>query len=751
MLEAVAAQVQAFRRRLAEAGIAVALDPGLPLPAQLARLQEAALAAMPPRPEAAPRENAASPQAILDAARASTHRPGDHAPGEVEEVPAIGSDVPDARRHLQHFELLAHTAEQLLQSTTPQREVESLCRRVMELLDCQVFFNFLADARAGRLHLNACAGIPEAEAQRITWLEYGAAVCGCVARDGCRVVAEHIPTTPDPRTAVVKAYGITAYACHPLLAPGGRVIGTLSFGTRTRETFRDDELSLMRAVADQVAMAMVRMQEEAALRLSEARLRAHMENSPLAVIEFDADLRITRWSPEAERMFGWTADETIGKTSSEMSWIYKDDVALVMAESAGLLDGTRPRALSIHRNYRKDGTVILCERYDSAIYDADGCLVSILSQVLDITERHRAEAEREALLAQVEQHAAELDAIFTALPFLISVHDREGRYLRVNPAIVQLFGFDPTQTTREETARRLRARLPDGQPLTPEHMPSDTALRGEIVRDVPYLITDARGKDRVLMFNAIPLLADGQVYGAIFAQADITELHALQEQERLLLHTVAHDLRAPATLINGNLELLLERIEPSSLDASLQPVVEALRRALRRMNVMVDDLTEVTRLDASIPLQKEPVALPAYLTELVQRHAPVLDLARIQLDLPDALPPVPADPARLERILINLLLNAQKYSDAGTPIRVSACRREGDLLLRVSDRGQGIPCEDQPHIFDRFYRSKYKRRADGIGLGLYITRALVEAHGGRIQVESTPGQGSTFAFSLPLA
>jgi len=182
------------------------------------------------------------------------------------------------QKSLQRLELLAETAGELLQIPEPQTAVDGLCRKVMERLDCHAFFNFLVDEQAGRLHLNACAGIPPEEARRIEWLDYGVAVCGCVARDGFRIVAEHIPTTPDVRTELVKSYGIKAYACHPLLGAGGRLIGTLSFGTRSRESFSPDDLSLMKAVTDQVAVAMIRMQGEQALRAKEEALRKANEH-----------------------------------------------------------------------------------------------------------------------------------------------------------------------------------------------------------------------------------------------------------------------------------------------------------------------------------------------------------------------------------------------------------------------------------------------------------------------------------------
>ncbi|WP_328745417.1 MASE3 domain-containing protein [Geomonas anaerohicana] len=161
------------------------------------------------------------------------------------------------KRSNQRLDLLAETASQLLQSKDPRQLANALCRQVMEFLECDVFFNYLMDAEEGGLKLNACAGIDEKQAQAIERLNLGVAVCGCAARDGCRIVAENIPGSLDARTELVKSLGVKAYACHPLLSQG-RVLGTLSFGTCSRTSFSEDDLSLMKAVADQVSIAMER-------------------------------------------------------------------------------------------------------------------------------------------------------------------------------------------------------------------------------------------------------------------------------------------------------------------------------------------------------------------------------------------------------------------------------------------------------------------------------------------------------------
>jgi PAS domain S-box-containing protein len=164
----------------------------------------------------------------------------------------------ELRESEERFRLLSETAGKLLATEDPRGIVNELCREVMKNLDCQAFFNFLVDEQAGRLHLNACAGIPEEEIRKIEWLDYGVAVCGCVAREGARIVAEDIFNTSDLRTELVKSYGIQAYCCHPLTAQG-RLIGTLSFGARKRTRFSPEDLALMKTVADQVAIAVERI------------------------------------------------------------------------------------------------------------------------------------------------------------------------------------------------------------------------------------------------------------------------------------------------------------------------------------------------------------------------------------------------------------------------------------------------------------------------------------------------------------
>ncbi len=176
------------------------------------------------------------------------------------------------RRSNQRLDLMAETASRLLTAVAPQEVVDILCHKVMEFLDCDLFFNFLVTDDPKQLHLNAYGGIPAAAARPLEWLEFGVAVCGCAAVEGSPIVCRDIQHTPDPRTDLVKSMGVQAYACHPLMVEG-RVLGTLSFGSRRRTAFTPDDLALMKAVADQVAIAMDRKLAEESLRQSEEALR----------------------------------------------------------------------------------------------------------------------------------------------------------------------------------------------------------------------------------------------------------------------------------------------------------------------------------------------------------------------------------------------------------------------------------------------------------------------------------------------
>ncbi len=215
------------------------------------------------------------------------------------------------QRSHRKLEILAESARLLLTSEAPEKIVQEICEKVMKHLECHTFFNYLVEEGRERMLLNACAGIPEKAAKEIEWLDFGVAVCGCVARDGCRIIAEDIPNTPDKRTDLVRSFGIKAYACHPLIYRG-KTIGTLSFGTRTRTHFSDEEIELMKAVTDLVSTAMARKKAEESVVRAKEEWELTFDSVPDMIAILDNQHRIVRVNKPMARRLGLKPEQCIG-------------------------------------------------------------------------------------------------------------------------------------------------------------------------------------------------------------------------------------------------------------------------------------------------------------------------------------------------------------------------------------------------------------------------------------------------------
>ena len=244
-----------------------------------------------------------------------------------------------------------------------------------------------------------------------------------------------------------------------------------------------------------------------------------------------------------------------------------------------------------------------------------------------------------------------------------------------------------------------------------------------------------------------------QANGAVVVLHDITDLRKLERVRRDFVANVSHEFRTPLTAIQGFSETLLGGAmnDPQNRDRFLGIILEHARRLAR----LTDDLLMLSKMDADrleLELRRLPVEqLVAGCVETAQPRAVEKDL-RLSVNLGQKLPDIAGDRRRLTEVLQNLLDNAIQYTPAGGQIMVSAERHDGDVVFTVSDTGIGIPQADQPRIFERFYRVDVARSREvgGTGLGLSIAKHLMEAHGGRLWVESEVGQGSQFHFSVPI-
>jgi signal transduction histidine kinase len=254
----------------------------------------------------------------------------------------------------------------------------------------------------------------------------------------------------------------------------------------------------------------------------------------------------------------------------------------------------------------------------------------------------------------------------------------------------------------------------------------------------------------------VPVLADdGRRLGAVLTLRDVTAQRDLERQREEFFANASHDLRTPLMAIKAAIGVVLAN-EPPGTPVPIHRMLTNIDGAANEMARLVDDLLELARMRAGRSLF---TPLQCDLREVAERAARTIEPLvternqRFSLELPDEPVWALADAPRLERVVQNLLGNAQKYGHDGGTLALSLRRAGGEAIIAVADDGPGIAPEDQARVFERYYRPVHGdgRRNPGSGLGLPIVKALAELHGGRAWVESMPGQGSTFSVALPIA
>jgi len=396
---------------------------------------------------------------------------------------------------------------------------------------------------------------------------------------------------------------------------------------------------------------------EDTLRESEERLKRAQEIAHLGSWELDLVKNRLTWSDEVYRIFGLHPQEFAATYDAFLERVHPDDRAAVDAAYTSSLRENRDNYEVEHRVVRAStGEIRFVHEKCEHFRDGTGRVVRSVGMVHDITERKRAEADREHLLAQL----------------------------------------------REANQRLVTANLEAQEQ-----------------------------RERAEQRNA--------------------ELLKLERQREEFVSLITHDLRNVLTSTIGHSDWLRRLLLHKDLEREAKSA-EAILASGKRLSLMLEELAESSRLESGqTELALAPVDLRQLLAELVERVGTPKDRKRVRLELPARIPPLTADPSQLERVLTNLITNALKYSPAAAPVTVRVVRQGREAVISVIDEGIGIAGEDLPHVFERHFRSKTgAAKAEGLGLGLYIARLIVEAHGGRIWVESEVGKGSTFSFSLRL-
>ncbi len=358
------------------------------------------------------------------------------------------------------------------------------------------------------------------------------------------------------------------------------------------------------------------------------------------------------------------------------------------------------------------------------------------------------------LYEAVNRERLRLNALLEVSADGIMILGADLRIERFNAAFAALTGWGPAEA---------HGRPYDEVVVWARRSPASPTLRELVEAGWPpdhpslYVEGDLRRRNGSLIGVGIthaPLLTRrGELLNIIAVARDIEHFREADKLKETFISIISHELKTPVAIIRGYAETLL-RPEARRDEALTEEMLTAIVEESDRLARLVDDLLDASRLQAGgIPLKEiGDVDLAAIARRVVERYRLQTTKHRFVVDFPEDFPIVRGDPRRLEQVLDNLISNAIKYAPRGGTITVRGEVHPAEVRISVADEGVGIPLEEQENIFQRFYRVEgpETRAVAGTGLGLYLTRAIVQAHGGRIWVKSAPGQGSTFTFTIPL-
>lgn len=429
-----------------------------------------------------------------------------------------------------------------------------------------------------------------------------------------------------------------------------------------------------------------------------------------------------------------------------------DPLAAIADRAARISRGESP---PLERSDRRDEIGTLVNTFSDMVEtlrDRETELSGALALSRDLTARHR-DAEQVARRAR-----AELETVIETVPAaLLLVHETEGIRLH-NRAAARLMGAPPSgdavaaYRAGHQVSFTIVGR--DGATLPPGRWPMMRALAGEVIAGEEVVARMTDGTEMAMLVSAAPL-ADSEGRSAIIVLQDISALKAVDRLKDEFVSIVSHELRTPLTSIRGSLQLVLD--EAGSLpDPDHRQLVQVALNNCERLIRIINDILDVAKIEAGkVALRTEPAAVRDLVRTALDSVDGIARAAGVSfvLELPDDLPYVEVDADRVVQVLVNLLSNAVKFAPARSRVTVAAATHGAMVEIAVADRGRGIDEADQARLFQKFQQidGSTTRATGGTGLGLAIVRGLVEQHGGTVTVVSRPGEGTRFAFTLPVS
>lgn len=613
----------------------------------------------------------------------------------------------------------------------------------------------------GRLVLRAAVGLEAEELAAGLEAELGDATsAGRIAAQAAPLELHEIARAPATSDALTRWGAKALYGVRMLREE--RLVGVAQMASRTAAEFSNEDKLLFRAMVERATLALTQQQlraalddEHAALQVERRRLQAVLAVLPVGVWVAARDGRITHVNAAVRELWGDIPDiDGVERYSAFRGWRVPDGRP-VTADDWALARALRRRETSRDEEIEiqaSDGVRRTILNSAAPIVSDAGELLGGVAVNVDITARKRIEADERKARADAERSLAMLDALFDGAPVGFAFFDREFRCVRLNGTLAAMTG----RPAAEHVGRTVAELLPEVREAL-EPMLRRVIESGEGVRAVEFAsATPARPDElRDWVMDAYPVrLPDGTVGGVGLSIVEVTALKRALRARDEFIAVASHDLRSPLTSLKLQLQTLTRRAGAAGVRELptewLQPRLDRMTRQLERVGTLLDDLLDVSRLQAGrLALVVEEVDLAALVREVAAQHLELLAGSGCELRL-DARGPLVGrwDPLRLEQVVSNLITNAAKYG-SGRPVEIRVAAVESNAVLSVRDHGVGIAPEDQPRIFEQFSRVGDRGAFTGTGLGLWIVNRIVTALGGRIRVDSTPGEGSTFTVELP--
>jgi len=352
---------------------------------------------------------------------------------------------------------------------------------------------------------------------------------------------------------------------------------------------------------------------------------------------------------------------------------------------------------------------------------------------------------------EVVEKKEELEHVIESVYAGIIMVNNNGRIMQMNPSAKHIFGMEPN--ARVVGNYRDVIKHEAVQDLITKALNENAEIEEEVSLPDPNSVEE--NEERIFQSQtALVRGEDQENMGIVAIFTDITEIRGIERMKTAFVSTVSHELRTPLTSIKGFISTLLQDTEGFYDAETVHEFYTIIDQECDRLTRLISDLLNVSRIEAGRALDLNPVNVDVaeIVEKVVAAQKSYTNKHQFKVDLDSHMPEIVADRDKVDQILTNLTNNAVKYSPEGGTITVEGRSLDGKIKISISDQGIGIPAEHLAKVFDRFHRvdNRDTRKAGGTGIGLYLVKHLVEAHGGEIWVESEVGKGSTFVFELPL-